>query len=220
MDFLAEGSILVSLAGVCLCLGGPGLLRVAAPSIAFLVFMLPLPYRVESALGQPLQRLATLASTYVLQTLGFYASARGNIIELNSTKLGVVEACSGLGMLVTFFAMTVAVAIVLERPLLDRVIIVLSAIPVSLIANVVRITATGILGETIGAQVAHEVYHKYAGLLILMPLALALIWLELKILERLLVEVPAAGKPVLVLGLAPAVRPTERTKKNKARVRS
>src|SRR5262249_53464064 len=68
VGWLVAASMLPMLAGICTLVGGWSLLRRAWPSVAFLVFMIPLPYRVELALGGPLQRLATpLASTFVLQ---------------------------------------------------------------------------------------------------------------------------------------------------------
>jgi exosortase len=219
LDVLCDGSLLVCLVGLSLCLGGLRLLRVAGPSIAFLVFMLPLPHSVEVALAQPLQKVATTASTYLLQMMGFYAYAEGNIINLNNTKLGVVEACSGLGMLVTFFALTVAVAIVMKRPMLDRVIIVVSAVPVAVIANVLRIAVTGTLGELVGPHVAYFVYHYGAGLF-MVPFGLALLWVELKLLSRLLVEVPVADERDIARTLAPDAKAPARRKRGKARVDS
>jgi exosortase len=200
MDWLSEASLLAFLVGLCLSLGGWGLLRVAGPSIGFMAFMLPLPFRVEVALGLPLQRFATLASTYLLEMLGFCTSAEGNTIVLDSQVLNVVEACSGLGMMVTFLALAAAVAIVLDRPLLDRVVVLASAIPVALIANIVRITATGILAETLGGRAVRLVYHDLAGWF-MMSLALILIWLELKVLSRLLVFVPVQSKTKIDLTL-------------------
>jgi exosortase len=217
IDWLSEVSLLVALVGLCLSLGGWKLLRVAGPSIGFLAFMLPLPFRVEIALGDPLQRLATLAGTYLLELVGFCASAQGNTIVLNNAKLDVVEACSGLGMMVTFLALTVAVAIVIDRPILDRVVVVASAIPVSLIANVVRITATGILTETVGGPVANVVFHNLAGWL-MMTFALALIWLELKILSRLLVALPAENKTDIDLSLGMKPSPVAGNRRRKVPV--
>jgi exosortase len=195
MEWLSEASLLIALVGLCLCVGGWRFLRVAGPAIGFLVFMLPLPYRVEVALALPLRHLATVASTYLLEMVGVTATAEGNIIVLNNGALGVAEACNGLGMLVTFFAIATAVAIVLDRPLLDRLVVVASAVPVALAANVVRITVTGVLYETIGAWVATVVYHDLAGYIILMPVAFGLIWLELKVLSRLLVAPLAPVQP-------------------------
>ena len=79
------------------------------------------------------------------------------------------------------------------------------AIPVALATNVLRITVTGILFETVADhRVAMIVYHDLAGWL-MMPLALVLMWLELKIFSRLFVELPAEGPESIRfdVGLAP-----------------
>ncbi len=194
-DWASALAILPILAGLTMCLGGRRLLSWHWPAIAFLVFMLPLPYRVEVSLAYPLQRLATLASTYMLQTAGFAAVAEGNIIVMTSTNIGVVEACSGLGMMVTFFAMTTAVAILWPRGMVDKVIIVLSAVPIALAANVVRIALTGMLAETVGQRIADVFFHDLAGWL-MMPLALAMLWVEMAILSRLFVDAGPSQDPI------------------------
>jgi exosortase len=182
-------SLLPSLAGLAVLLGGWHALRWAWPAIGFLLFMLPLPFVVESALGQPLQSFATLASTYFLQTAGIPALAEGNIVVLSESRIEVVQACNGLGMLVLFFAISTALAFVVERPLWQRLIILVSAVPVALVANVTRITVTGVLSEKVGSEFAHAVFHDWGGWL-MMPLALALLWLELRLMDWVL-EVPA-----------------------------
>src|SRR5205085_3020112 len=138
------------LAGTCVCLGGRPALWWAWPAIAFLMFMLPLPYRAELALSHPLQSFATFCSTYSLQTLGFAAVSEGNVIILDNTRIGVVEACNGLGMLVTFFAMTTGTVLIVRRSLIEMLVIIVSAVPIALIANVTRITGTSILHVLVG----------------------------------------------------------------------
>src|SRR5262249_49976835 len=98
---------------------------------------------VEVAMAHPLQHFATLASTYLLQTAGIPALAEGNIVVLSESRIGVVEACNGLGMLVLFFAVSTALAFVIKRHLWERFVILVSAVPVALAANVARITVTG-----------------------------------------------------------------------------
>ncbi len=192
-------SLVPSLAGICLLVGGWTALSWAWPAIVFLIFMIPMPYRVENALGAPLQRIATIASTYILQTLGLPAVAEGNIILMNKAEIGVVEACNGLGMLLMFFAFSTAVVFIIHRPLIDKAFILLSAIPTALLANIIRITVTGLLHETAGSKVADAVYHDLAGWL-MMPLALGALWLELQLLSHLFVEpaVPAAVRVDMV----------------------
>src|SRR5262249_50297625 len=154
-------SLLPSLVGLCVLLGGWPALRWTWPAIAFLSFMLPLPYVVEGAMAQPLQRLATFASTYTLQTIGFPAVAQGNIVIVNDLRIGVVEACNGLGMLVIFFAISTAVAFVIKRPLWEKVVVVASAVPVALLANVARITTTAVLMETVSPEFGQVVFHDW-----------------------------------------------------------
>jgi exosortase len=186
VDWLDAVSLLPCLAGFCVLLAGWSTLRWAGAAIGFLAFMVPLPYRLEIALSLPLQRLATVVSTYALQTLGLPALAEGNIILLNEAEIGVVEACNGLGMLLIFFAIATGLTLVIRRPWLDRSLIVLSAVPVALIANVARITVTGVMHEMVGSRAANLVFHDLAGWL-MMPLALGLLWGELWLLARLLV---------------------------------
>ena len=198
--FFRQGSIeglalLAYLAGVAMVLGGWPALRWSWPSIMFLFFMIPLPWRIENALRPPLQWLATLASTFTLQTLGFMAFAEGNVIQLNDAHIGVVEACSGLSMMLTFIALSVGMALIVDRPLLERIVLVLSAIPVALLANIARITLTGILHETISGQIADKFYHDLAGW-VMIPFALVLYWCEIWVFSHILVE--AEKTPVLV----------------------
>jgi exosortase len=204
LDWLDMVSLLPVLTGLCFCFGGLPALRWAWPSITFLVFMLPLPYRLEVALSHPLQRFATLSSTYALQTLGFPVYAEGNIIVLEETRIGVVQACNGLGMLVTFFALATAVAFYVSRPVVDKALIVVSAIPIALLVNVVRITATAIIYAEVGKEMGDLVFHDLAGWL-MMPLALGLLWLEVRVLSRLLLE-PAPDQ-LAALFAVPRLRP-------------
>jgi exosortase len=193
-------AILPLAAGIALIAGGWRSLRWSWPSIAFLAFMLPLPFRLEVALGGPLQRVATLISTFSLQTLGFAAVPEGNVIHLDGGPIEIVEACGGLGMIFTFVAMAAGVAILGQRPWADRLLILLSAIPIALTANVTRITATGVMHEMVSSRAANVLFHDLAGWL-MMPLALGLMALEIAVLDRLFpssgdrLNVAAAGTP-------------------------
>jgi exosortase len=197
-DWLGAVSLLVVVAGICVLEGGWGLLRWSLPAVAFLMFMIPLPYRLELALGGPLQRMATEASTSVLQVLGVPAVAEGNIIRLGMTRVGVVEACSGLSMLLLFFAISTGVAILVQRPMLDKLVLVASAVPIALAANIARIVTTGVLNEYVGEKIGRFVYHDLAGWL-MMPLALLLAGLEIWILERLFPEAKPKLQPSAVV---------------------
>jgi exosortase len=166
------------------------------------MFMIPMPYTFEVMMADPLQRLATVTTTFALQTLGLPAIADGNVILLNEVRIGIVEACSGLRMMVIFFALSTAVALVIRRPMWERILVAVSAVPIALVVNVMRITVTGVLHETVGSEIADAVFHDLAGWL-MMPLALLVLGLELAILKRLLIETAVRQKQP-ALGLAGA----------------
>jgi exosortase/archaeosortase family protein len=105
---------------------------------------------------------------------------------MGEVHIGIVEACNGLSMMVLFFALAVAVAIVIRRSWIERFIVVASAIPVAVVSNIVRITVTGVLHKTAGSDLADRVFHDLAGWL-MMPLALTLLWAELRVLSWVLV---------------------------------
>jgi exosortase len=184
-DNLDPFSLWLMLAGVGLLLGGWQALRWSWPSILFLIFMIPLPGPVASMLGYPLQRIGTVVSTYLLQTCGIPAVDQGVTIKLSSIDLEVAQACSGLKMLTLFVAVCIGAALLMKRPLWEKLVVVFSAPPIAVISNVARITVTGILCETTGADVKR--LHDFAGWG-MMPLAVLLIWGEMGLLSRFFVS--------------------------------
>src|SRR5262249_51240962 len=123
IDWLEHASFLPAILGVVWLTCGPRVTLWAWPAAVLMLFVLQWPWQVDQLLTHPLRRLATVCSTFALQTLGVPALARGNIIVINDTEIGVVEACSGLGMLMTFFALSTAVAFAVKRPRLDKALI-------------------------------------------------------------------------------------------------
>jgi exosortase len=187
---LEQYSLLPAFAGITLAGVGWAGLRWAWPSIAFLFFMFPLHGRLSGLLTGPLQRIGTLASTFLIQTVGIPAVATGNVIHLTEVDVGVIDACSGLRMMMTFFALTTAVAVIVDRPRWQKVLIGVSAIPIALVCNIGRITVTSILHETVGHELAERVFHDLAGWL-MMPAALAILWVGLRVLDRVFVPIPS-----------------------------
>ena len=181
--WLDAGSLLLCLAGLALTLGGRHGCRWAWPAVLFLSFMIPLPYRLQFVMGANLQSIATFLSAYALQTLGVPAITEGNVILLTSTRLGVVEACSGLSMLMTFFALAIGFALVIDRHWLYAVAMILAAAPIAVLANVIRITATGMLFEANQNRVAQIVFHDVAGWL-MMPLGVTFLAVLMLFIDR------------------------------------
>jgi exosortase len=192
--WLDSVSLLPALAALTMLFGGWSALRWAWPSILFLFFMIPLPFSVANSMSGPLQLLATECSTFLLQTFGLPALAEGTTIRINDATIGIVEACSGLKMLVVFFALSTGMVMVIKAPLPDKLFVVASSIPIALAANIIRITITGVMHELVNGEAANVFFHDVAGWF-MMPLALGMMWVELKVLEKLFVPVARGIAP-------------------------
>jgi exosortase len=185
-------SLLLTLVATALVFGGTRLLLLTGPAILFLIFMIPLPFELERNVGGPLKIAATHASTYLLQTCGFPAIAEGNLILIDEVKLGVVDACSGLKMLMTFAAFSIGAVLLNRRTWFERFMVILGIIPIALLTNILRITATGITHTFVHEKATNAWLHDIYGWC-MMPLGLALLALELWVLKRLVVPQPRQG---------------------------
>ncbi len=186
-EWMQGVSLVLNLCGVTLLLGGWKALRWLWPALAFLMFMFPLPYRAEVALGWELQMIASIASEFLLQTVGYPTYREGIVLHVKDHVLRVEEACSGLSMLLTFAALATGMALLVKRPWFDRTLILVSAVPVAVLSNVLRIVLTGVLYNEAGKELGDRVFHDFAGWM-MMPLALAILWGELKLLDWVFVN--------------------------------
>jgi exosortase len=188
LDSLDGWSIPLWLAGVCWLAGGWSLVRWSLPSLAFLYFMVPLPFRIETALSGPLQKMAATASTFLLQVLMQPAIAEGNTILLNGQELEVERACSGLRMFIGTAALAAVYIIVTRRVWWQQVLLAVSLGPIALVANTLRITATGLLFQYASGDFARKFSHDAAGWLMI-PLAAAFFAGMLWYLDHVIIRV-------------------------------
>jgi len=204
-EWLQGLSLVLNLCGATLLLGGWPALRWLWPSLAFLMFMFPLPHSVESTLSWQLRKVATIASEFTLQTIGYPTYREGIILHVKDQVLEVEKACSGLSMLLTFIALSVGMALLMKRPWVDRVLILASAVPVAVVSNVIRIALTGVLYCEGGKELGDRVFHDFAGWM-MMPIALIILWLELKVLDWVWVDMGerASREDVIKVNSTPA----------------
>lgn len=158
-------SISVWLAGAVLLFGGGRLLWWCLPSLVFLYFMIPLPYRLEHALGEPLQRVAATASSFTLQSLGMPAVQEGTVIIVDDQTLKVNRECSGLRMLMGVAAVAFVCAVLMPKPWWQKLMLLGTVAPVAVAANVFRITTIAVLYQYVSTEASRKVSHDWAGLL-------------------------------------------------------
>ena len=181
--FTMRASLVVLVAGIVLYWFGWGILRLASLPIAFLIFMVPLPYIVYDSLAFPLKLLVTKASVAVLQILSVPVVSQGNIIMFPQTVLEVADACSGLRSLMSLVTLAVALAFLSQKTTVKRTILIISAVPVAIVTNMIRVIVTGVLASRYGAAAAEGFFHEFAGMAIF-ALAMVILFSESAILRR------------------------------------
>jgi exosortase len=165
-NFVAHSSLLVVLTGMTLFLFGMPVLRLILFPIAWLMFMIPLPSIVFYSVTFPLQLLASRLAGGILDLLRVPNVTEGNVIYLANFTAGVVEACSGIRSLISLLAFAVLAGHFLSMKTWARWVLVISAIPIALGVNAMRVAVTGLLGNYFGAQWAEGFFHTFSGWLL------------------------------------------------------
>src|SRR6185503_3262383 len=148
-DFIKDIGMVVAVFGVVALLCGWQVMKIAWFPIAFLVCAIPWPGLAYSYIASPLQHLAASVAVGVLRFTGVESQNQGTKILMLGPKgwraLNVAEACAGLRSLMTFISVGAAVAFLSVRPLWQKIIITISAIPIAIFCNVMRVAGQGLL---------------------------------------------------------------------------
>jgi exosortase len=168
IPFLGDLAFLVGLAGLATLLLGQAVLRRFWFAFFFLVFMVPLPIALYSRIASPLQLLASRVASAVMNASGVPVLCEGNRMTLpGGVQMFVAEACSGMRQLTGFLALTTAVAWLITRPGWYRALVILSALPIALTANIARVILTGYIMHFVNPEYASGTFHTIEGLLMM-----------------------------------------------------
>jgi exosortase len=171
--FSARFSLVITLFGLVFYLNGKEWAKELLFPIAFLAFMVPIPYVIYYSIAFPMQILSSKLTQYVLHFIGLPSIRQGNIILLPNYSLEVAEACSGLRSLVSLLALGAFFAYITfpkepntGKSNLKRGILFLSVFPIAIAANIFRILITAIGAYVISPKLAEDFLHKLSGLIV------------------------------------------------------
>ena len=165
--FLARTAFVLSVIGCVLFLGGMRAIRILALPLFLLFFMVPLPAIIYNQITFPLQLLASRVAETTLSLMGIPVLREGNILELASQRLSVVEACSGIRSLLSLSFLSLVYAYFFDRKVWMRPLLLISTIPIAIVANAGRVTFTGVVSE-INPELAQGFMHSASGWVIFM----------------------------------------------------
>jgi exosortase D (VPLPA-CTERM-specific) len=177
-------ALILALAGALLAIMGWRPFRIILPAVLLMFLMIPLPEFLFSRLSSALQLISSQIGVGVIRLFGISVFLEGNVIDLGTYKLQVVEACSGLRYLFPLLTLGVILASLIRMPLWIRVTMVASTVPITILMNSFRIGVIGVLVEHYGIEQAEGFLHDFEGWVIFMA-CFSLLLIEVWVILRL-----------------------------------
>lgn len=202
---LQHGGLFLSAFAVSLLVGGVSLFRVTFFPLAYLVFMIPPPFWIITVTSWNFQIWSSQLGVTMIRWFDIPVLLTGNVIDLGVMKLQVVEACSGLRYLFPFVSLAAIAAYFYRGPLWQRFLIVLAAIPITIVMNSFRIAVTGVLSAGGDASHTEGFLHFFEGWVVFV-LCIGLLLGLMVLMARL----TGQGNVLATLGL-PDVEPVKPT---------
>ena len=184
IDHLVFYALIVWVAGLVLVGFGWARGRRFWPSVLHLVFMLPLPQFLYWKLSTALQLVSSGVGVELVRAAGVPVFLDGNIIDLGIYKLQVAEACSGLRYLFPIMSFTYVFAVLYRGAVWHKLVLLLSAVPLAIAMNAVRIGVIGILVDRYGIAQAEGFLHVFEGWVIFLA-CIAILFGMAKAMQRL-----------------------------------
>jgi len=183
IDIISYGFV-ITVFGLALSVAGKRAYRHMAMPLLVLVFMIPVPGFLYETMSNELQLLSSQIGVAIIRAFDLSVYIEGNVIDLGSYKLQVVEACSGLRYLFPLMTLGFITAYFFKVSLWKRLLVFFSTIPITVLMNSVRIGIIGITVEYWGVEMAEGILHDFEGWVIFMACMVVLLiemWLLSKI---------------------------------------
>jgi exosortase len=181
--FLSRIAVLFVITGIVWFLYGSPHVRILAFPIAFLFLMIPIPAIIFNQIAFPLQMFASRVGEWAISAAGIPVLREGNVLILAHTTLEVAEACSGIRSLVSLITLGIVYGYFMDPRIWVRGLIVISAVPVAIIANGARVAGTGMAAHWIGEEAAEGFFHQFSGWIVFI-----FAFVMILILQRLIVR--------------------------------
>jgi len=180
---LVQYAFMISVVGLAAAALGWAGVRLFAPAILYLSFMIPLPLFFLVQLSAGLQLISTDLGVAILRLFSIPTFVEGNVIDLGDLKLQVAEACSGLRYLFPLMSFGFLVAYLYRGPFWQRTLLFLSTVPIAVLMNGLRIGIIGITVTRWGLAAAEGFLHSFEGWVVFL-VCLAILLAEAALLAR------------------------------------
>lgn len=169
-------SALPALAAVLLLLRGPRAVRSVWFPLLFMLFLVPLPAALVEIVTQPMKLAVSTVAANLLYAVGYPVARSGVILQVGPYQLLVADACAGLYTLFTLEAMGLLYLNVMRSSSwLRNVVLALAVVPISFVANVVRVIALSLITYHLGDAAGQGFLHGLAGIVLFVTALLLIV---------------------------------------------
>jgi exosortase len=154
-------SFVIVLGALVAMAGGPRLLRALLFPLAYLIFMVPLPWALYFGAGDPLETATAAISARLVTPLGIPLFREGTLISLPTVTLEVEASCSGVRTALSLLPLAAAFAYLMVRRPRARALLVASALPIAILVNILRVVAIIIQAYLYPSLVTGYALHLY-----------------------------------------------------------
>ena len=164
--------------------GGARAIRLMWVPLLYLAFMVPLPDFLAQKLTAGLQLVSSQIGVAVIRLARIPVFLEGNVIDLGNYKLQVAEACSGMRYLFPLLSFGFLCAVLFRGRWWQKLILLVSTVPITILMNSFRIGVIGILVNFYGIEQAEGFLHDFEGWVIFMA-SVGILFLEVWIFARM-----------------------------------
>ncbi len=168
LNTITQYGFLVALIGGLYGLLGRAAFNVILVPLLLLFLMVPLPAFLFNNLSAYLQLISSQIGVAVIRLFGVSVYLAGNVIDLGTFKLQVVEACSGLRYLFPLLALSIIASYFYQAAVWKRLVVILSSMPITVFMNSFRIGVIGVLVDIGGQKQAEGFLHQFEGWIVFM----------------------------------------------------
>ena len=172
-------AFILTLAALLLLKRGPGALRTLWFPFFFMLFMVPLPGSVVSALTMPMKQAVSYVTEHVLYWAGYPIARTGVILQIGQYQLLVADACAGLQTLLTLESLGLFyLNVVRHTSAFRNVGLALLIVPISFTANVIRVCVLSLITYYFGDAAGQGFLHGFAGMVLFISALILIIGVD------------------------------------------
>lgn len=169
------GSQILVLSSILLITRGMTALKAMWFPLFFLIFMVPLPGSFIDAVTLPMKMAVSYVADDVLFWLGYPIARVGVMLQVGQYQLLVADACAGMHTLISLEALGLLyLNLVKHDSLFRNITLAILIVPISFIANVIRVIILILITYYFGDEAGQGFVHGFAGM-VLFIVALMLI---------------------------------------------